>query len=90
MLICSAGQQSLLKQITKVGQLIGLAISGFAVDKIGYRWTMLVSLAFMAPIIAMQFFAPNLNVMIGAQLLIGIPLGPLTTLSNVTQLRPSW
>jgi len=84
-LIRSAGQQSLLKQITKVGQLIGLGITGFAVDKIGYRWTMLISLAFMAPIIAMQFLAPNLNVMIGAQLLIGIPLGPFTTLSNVSR-----
>jgi hypothetical protein len=46
---------------------------------------MLISLAFMAPIIAMQFLAPNLNVMIGAQLLIGIPLGPFTTLSNVSR-----
>ena len=75
--------QSILKQITKHGQLVGLAMTGTMLDKLGYKWTMLVSLAALAPVILMQFLAPNINVMIAAQFLIGIPLGPFLTLSNV-------
>jgi SP family general alpha glucoside:H+ symporter-like MFS transporter len=75
--------QSILKQITKAGQLVGLACTGTMLDKLGYKWTMLISLAGLAPIILMQFLAPNIEVMIGAQFLIGVPLGPFLTLSNV-------
>lgn len=82
-LTVSAPMQSILKQITKAGQLVGLCLTGTMLDKLGYKWTMLVSLVALAPVILMQFLAPNLGVMIGAQFLIGVPLAPFLTLSNV-------
>jgi SP family general alpha glucoside:H+ symporter-like MFS transporter len=82
--------QSILKQITKAGQLVGLAFTGTMLDKLGYKWTMIVSLAALAPVILMQFLAPNINVMIGAQFLIGVPLAPFLTLSNVRPLERVW
>jgi SP family general alpha glucoside:H+ symporter-like MFS transporter len=84
MLMRSAAMQSILKQITKAGQLVGLFFTGTMVDKLGYKWTMLLSLAALAPVILMQFLAPNIQVMIAAQFLIGVPLAPFLTLSNVS------
>jgi SP family general alpha glucoside:H+ symporter-like MFS transporter len=80
----SAASQSVLKQITKAGQLVGLAATGWIVDRIGYKWTMLGALVGIVPIVFMQFFAPNKEVLIAAQFLIGIPLAPFLTLSNVS------
>jgi SP family general alpha glucoside:H+ symporter-like MFS transporter len=80
----SAASQSILKQITKAGQLVGLAATGWVVDRIGYKWTMLGALCGIVPIVFMQFFAPNKEVLIAAQFLIGIPLAPFLTLSNVS------
>ncbi|OCF32083.1 hypothetical protein I316_06239 [Kwoniella heveanensis BCC8398] len=79
----SAGMQSVLKQVTKAGQLVGLAATGPLLDRFGYKWTMLLSLSCIAPVVVMQFLAPNVKVLIAAQLLIGIPLGPFLTLSHV-------
>lgn len=76
--------QSILKQITKAGQLVGLFFTGTMVDKLGYKWTMLLSLAALAPVILMQFLARNIQTMIAAQFLIGVPLAPFLTLSNVS------
>jgi SP family general alpha glucoside:H+ symporter-like MFS transporter len=73
-----------LKQITKAGQLVGLAATGWIVDRVGYKWTMLGALVGIVPIVFMQFFAPNKEVLIAAQFLIGIPLAPFLTLSNVS------
>jgi SP family general alpha glucoside:H+ symporter-like MFS transporter len=83
-LIFSAASQSILKQITKAGQLVGLGATGWVVDRIGYKWTMLGALVGIVPIVFMQFFAPNKEVLIAAQFLIGIPLAPFLTLSNVS------
>lgn len=80
----SAASQSVLKQITKAGQLVGLGATGWIVDRIGYKWTMLGALVGIVPIVFMQFFAPNKEVLIAAQFLIGIPLAPFLTLSNVS------
>ncbi|ORY35759.1 general substrate transporter [Naematelia encephala] len=79
----SATQQTVLKQITKCGQLIGLYFAGSLNDRFGYKWTMLGSLALIVPIVFMQFFAPSAGVLIAAQFLIGIPLAPFLTLANV-------
>jgi SP family general alpha glucoside:H+ symporter-like MFS transporter len=83
-LFFSAASQSILKQITKAGQLVGLGATGWVVDRIGYKWTMLGALVGIVPIVFMQFFAPNKEVLIAAQFLIGIPLAPFLTLSNVS------
>jgi hypothetical protein len=45
---------------------------------------MLGALVGIVPIVFMQFFAPNKEVLIAAQFLIGIPLAPFLTLSNVS------
>lgn len=78
----SAGTQTLLRQSTKIGQLIGLSLVGWSIDKFGQRPTQLVALASLAPIIAMQVFAPNVAVLIAAQFLVGLPLSTFLTLSN--------
>jgi len=45
---------------------------------------MLGALVGIVPIVFMQFFAPNKEVLIAAQFLMGIPLAPFLTLSNVS------
>lgn len=83
-LMNSAADQSILKQITKAGQLIGLFFTGWLVDRFGYKWTMLGSLLLLVPVVAYQYFAPNIGALIGAQFLLGVPLAPFLTLSNVS------
>ena len=78
----SAGTQTLLRQSTKIGQLVGLSLVGWSIDKFGQRPTQLVALAALVPIIAMQVFAPNVVVLVVAQTLVGLPLSTFLTLSN--------
>lgn len=70
----SAPWQAGLGNGSTCGQLIGLLLAGYTTERFGFRKTMLLGLATITGIIFMQFFAPNLTVLLVAQILFGIVL----------------
>ncbi|OAA68556.1 MFS alpha-glucoside transporter [Niveomyces insectorum RCEF 264] len=86
----SAAWQSGLNNISTFGVLTGLYCAGFLSDRLGFRKTLLISMLCIPPLVFMQFFAPNLGVLIGAQLLMSVPLGVLetTTLAYAAEVAP--
>jgi SP family general alpha glucoside:H+ symporter-like MFS transporter len=71
----SAPWQSGLTNGSNVGQLIGLGLSGWMSEKLGFRKTMMLGLLIIPCPVFIQFFAPSLGVLETAQVLLGIPLG---------------
>ncbi|OQV09830.1 hypothetical protein CLAIMM_13912 [Cladophialophora immunda] len=79
----SAPWQSGLNNGSNVGQIIGLMLSGYVVERIGFRFTMMIALSVVIPLIFIQFFASSLGVLAVGQVLIGIPLGMFQTVTCV-------
>jgi MFS transporter, SP family, general alpha glucoside:H+ symporter len=78
----SADWQTGLSDAVVGGYIIGLMINGWASERFGYKKTMVISLVAITGLIFMQFFAPNIQVLCGAYILIGIPLGVFQTLTT--------
>jgi SP family general alpha glucoside:H+ symporter-like MFS transporter len=55
------------------GQLIGLLLAGYVSERLGFRMTMLGGLAITSAFIFIQFFAPNIEALLAAQILFGMP-----------------
>ncbi len=79
----SAPWQSGLNNGSNIGQIIGLLLSGWVVERIGFRFTMMIALSVVIPFIFIQFFASSLGVLEAGQVLIGIPLGMFQTVTCV-------
>ena len=79
----SAKWQSAIPNSVKVGQFFGLFIAGWAADRFGFRKTTMATCVVTAALIFMQFFAPNIEVLLAAELLFGFPLGAFMTLTSV-------
>ncbi|KAK2007463.1 maltose permease [Colletotrichum eremochloae] len=67
--------QSALTNGALVGQILGLTVSGWIVERWGYRRTMLLNLVAMIAFIFVPFFSPNIGVLVAGQVLCGIPWG---------------
>ncbi|KAL3423013.1 sugar porter family MFS transporter [Phlyctema vagabunda] len=65
-----------------VGEILGLAAAGIIVDKFGYRYTMMGSLALMIAFIFIPFFAQNLVTLLIGDILQGIPWGVFQTMTT--------
>ena len=65
------------------GQIFGLLINGWAMERFGLKKTQCAALITMAAFIFVQFFAPSIAVLCIGELLIGFPLGVFLTLSTV-------
>lgn len=63
------------------GQLIGLFIAGFTADIVGYRKTLMFALATSIGLIFIQFFAPNIEVLLVSYVLLGINWGSYQTIT---------
>jgi MFS family permease len=63
--------QSGLTNGSNVGQLFGLLIAGYIVEKIGFRKTMMLALAVLPCLIFIQFFAHGLPQLQAGQVVIG-------------------
>ena len=76
--------QSGLNNGSNVGQLIGLSISGWLTERVGFRRTMMLGLLIVPCLIFIQFFAPSLGVLETGQVLLGrgLLLVPLTSKAN--------
>lgn len=65
-----------------IGSLIGLYLNGHVSERIGFKKTMLGSLALMTATIFIPFFAPNIEVLLVGQICQGIPWGVFQTLTT--------
>ncbi|KAJ9638725.1 hypothetical protein H2204_004201 [Knufia peltigerae] len=79
----TAKWQSIVSNAVMLGQFFGLFIAGWASDRYGFRKTVMATCVFTAAIIFMQFFATDLKVLTGAELLFGFPLSVFLTLTTV-------
>lgn len=73
--------QTSLSMSVYVGEIIGLTIAGIVADRIGYRWTLIVSLWLTTGFIFIVFFAKDSGMLIAGELLLGIPWGAFQTLT---------
>ena len=78
----TAPWQAGLGQGANIGSFFGIWIGAYLVDHLGYKGTILGSLAFITPIIAMTTFAPNKGVLMAGEVLCGLPWGIFSTLSE--------
>ncbi|OXH65263.1 MFS transporter, SP family, general alpha glucoside:H+ symporter [Cryptococcus neoformans] len=72
--------QAGLSNGVQCGEIIGLFINGIVAERFGYRKTLLVSLLCLTGFIAIFFTAPNIQVLLVAEILAGIPWGVFQTL----------
>lgn len=77
----SAQWQIGLSMCINVGEIIGLQMSGFVADRIGYRYTLVGSVAFLAAFTFIIFFANSCAMIAVGQILCGIPWGFFQTLA---------
>ncbi|KAI9898198.1 hypothetical protein N3K66_006558 [Trichothecium roseum] len=75
--------QSGLSNGAYVGEIIGLFINGYCGERFGYRWTLLTCLVFLAAFVTLFFTAQNVETLLAAEILCGIPWGIFQT-STIT------
>ncbi|OJJ53695.1 hypothetical protein ASPSYDRAFT_35939 [Aspergillus sydowii CBS 593.65] len=75
-----ASWQSGLSNGARVGEVIGLILSGLVSERLGYRWTMISALLAMNAVIFLFFFAVDVRMLLSAEILAGIPWGVFQTL----------
>lgn len=73
--------QAGLSNGAQVGEIIGLFLNGWISERIGYRKTVLGCLFFIACFITLFFTAPNIQTLLAAEILCGIPWGVFQTLT---------
>ncbi|OCF32333.1 MFS transporter, SP family, general alpha glucoside:H+ symporter [Kwoniella heveanensis CBS 569] len=78
----TAAWQAGLSNGGNVGQIIGLAINGWASERFGYRKTMIAALSMMIVAIFIPFFAKNIETLLVGQIFCGIPWGVFQTLTT--------
>ncbi|KAL1957146.1 hypothetical protein VTO42DRAFT_6289 [Malbranchea cinnamomea] len=76
-----ASWQSGLSNGAVVGEIIGLFINGWASERFGYRKTIIVSLMWLTAFISLFFTAKNVQMLLAAEILCGIPWGVFQTLT---------
>jgi SP family general alpha glucoside:H+ symporter-like MFS transporter len=75
-----ASWQSGLSNGARCGEVIGLLLNGLISERLGYRRTMIGALAAMTAVIFLFFFAVNIQMLLAAEILAGIPWGIFQTL----------
>ncbi|CAI0646294.1 hypothetical protein COL154_005841 [Colletotrichum chrysophilum] len=63
-----------------VGEIIGLFINGWVSERFGYRWTVIICLMLVTAFTALFFTAQNVQTLLAAEILCGIPWGVFQTL----------
>lgn len=69
--VISASWQAGLSNGAQVGEIIGLAINGWASERFGYRLTMIAALSMMICAIFLPFFAHNIETLLAGEILQG-------------------
>ena len=78
----STAWQSAITNGPVAGEILGLLFNGFLTDKLGYRKTMVTSLAALCLFILLAFFGFNIEMLLVSQILCGLPWGVFQTLST--------
>jgi SP family general alpha glucoside:H+ symporter-like MFS transporter len=78
----SATWQSALQNGTSSAQIIGLFLNGIISERIGYRYTMIAALFFIAACIFITFFSVNIHMLLAGYILSGLPWGVFQTLTT--------
>ncbi|KAJ5176023.1 Maltose permease MAL61 [Penicillium canariense] len=73
--------QSGLSNGAYVGEIIGLFINGWASERFGYRYTLMACLVLVSAWTAIFFTAKNVQSLLAAEILCGIPWGVFQTLT---------
>lgn len=73
--------QAGLSNGVNVGEVIGLLLNGWVSERIGYRYTVMGSLSLIIAFTAIFFTAPNVQTLLVAEILAGIPWGVFQTLT---------
>lgn len=73
--------QSGLSNGAYVGEIIGLLINGWASERFGYRYTIMACLVLISAWTAIFFTAKNIQSLLAAEILAGIPWGVFQTLT---------
>ncbi|KAJ6783626.1 hypothetical protein PWT90_04479 [Aphanocladium album] len=73
--------QAGLSNGAQVGEIIGLFINGFVSERFGYRWTVMGCLTLVAAFTTIFFTAQNVQMLLVAEILCGIPWGIFQTLT---------
>jgi SP family general alpha glucoside:H+ symporter-like MFS transporter len=76
-----AAWQAGLSNGANVGEIIGLFINGIVSERIGYRYTVLGCLVLITGFTAIFFTAQNVQTLLVAEILCGIPWGVFQTLT---------
>lgn len=76
----SAAWQSGLSNGANVGSIIGLFINGWVSERFGYRYTIIVCLIWLTAFITLFFTAQNIQTLLAAEILCGIPWGIFQTI----------
>lgn len=74
--------QSGLTNAAVTGEIIGLMLNGYLTERFGYHKTMVITLIWMSLFVFLAFFAVNIQMLLCAQILCGIPWGIFQTLST--------
>lgn len=77
----AAHWQASLNNGARAGEIIGLLLNGFIVDRFGYRMTMIGALVLITGLIFIPVFAQNIQTLLVADILLGIPWGVFQTLT---------
>ncbi|OQE20693.1 hypothetical protein PENFLA_c016G10946 [Penicillium flavigenum] len=77
----TAAWQAGLSNGAYCGEIIGLFINGWASERFGYRYTIMTSLALISAFTAIFFTAPNIQTLLAAEILAGVPWGIFQTLT---------
>ncbi|WVF71078.1 hypothetical protein IAT40_005875 [Kwoniella sp. CBS 6097] len=77
-----ADYQAGLVNIAYVGQIIGLFLNGWCQERYGSRKTFIAGMILMTATIFLAFFAVSLDMLLAAELAMGIPWGMFQTLST--------
>lgn len=73
---------TLLTNGVHFGQIVGLFIAGFVVERIGYRYSIIGAMVVAAGVIFILFFAQNVHMLFAGSFVFGIPQGFFLTLST--------
>jgi len=73
--------QAGLSNGANVGEIIGLFINGFVSERFGYRYTVIACLTLIIGFTAIFFTAQNVQTLLVAEILCGIPWGVFQTLT---------
>lgn len=77
----AAHWQASLNNGARVGEIIGLLLNGIIAERFGFRWTMIGALALLTGLIFIPVFAQNIETLLVADILMGIPWGVFQTLT---------